>query len=297
MEILWALSKLRTPWGDNIFQWITYFGQEICVIAVICFLYWCQNKRLAYQIGFIYFTSGLYVQTLKIFFRIPRPWLLDPAFKAVESAVPGATGYSFPSGHTQAATSLFAPLAIHTKKSGLRILFVCCFIIIGFSRLYLGVHTPKDVFASMGVSLFFCWLISRLFKVCIASQKNIGRISLVLTFLALGTIIYAISLLSKGDITIKYAADVLKAAGAGMGFAAGFYIERTHLDFKLPATMNGKVVRLFIGLVLTLLLQSLLKELPFPYLLSRIVEYFFLVFWVLVVYPYFFSRFSLRQNV
>ena len=98
MEFLRFLSEHRTPVLDNIMQLVTYFGQEIIIIALICALYWCADKRFAYLLGFTYFTAGLCVQTLKITFRIPRPWILDPNFSAVESAVPAATGYSFPSG-------------------------------------------------------------------------------------------------------------------------------------------------------------------------------------------------------
>ena len=96
MDFLNLLSQYRTPAGDVFFQGITLLAQETFVVVVICWLFWCSNKKLAYCLGFTYFTSGLLVQGLKITFRVPRPWLLDPAFEPVASAVPGATGYSFP---------------------------------------------------------------------------------------------------------------------------------------------------------------------------------------------------------
>ena len=45
MSFLWFLSDLRTPAGDFFFQQITYLGQEIFVVAVICWLYWCVSKK------------------------------------------------------------------------------------------------------------------------------------------------------------------------------------------------------------------------------------------------------------
>ena len=101
MTFLWLLEGIRTPFFDKLMQLVTYFGQELIIIAVICTLYWCVDKRFAYLLGFTYFSAGLCVQALKITFRIPRPWILDPEFPPVESALEGATGYSFPSGHTQ----------------------------------------------------------------------------------------------------------------------------------------------------------------------------------------------------
>ena len=124
MTFLWLLEGIRTPFLDQLMQFITYFGQEIIIIAVICALYWCADKRFAYLLGFTYFTAGLCVQSLKITFRIPRPWVLNPDFHAVESAIPGATGYSFPSGHTQGATCLFFPLALKTRKFWTKFLYI-----------------------------------------------------------------------------------------------------------------------------------------------------------------------------
>ena len=116
MSFLWMLSEIRTPIGIQFFQFITYLGQEMLPVIVICALYWCCNKKLATTIGLTYVTSGICVQGLKITFRIPRPWALDSDFQPVESAVGAATGYSFPSGHTQSAVSLFAPLAFAAKR-------------------------------------------------------------------------------------------------------------------------------------------------------------------------------------
>ena len=297
MNILWAISEIRTPLLDKLFQIITYFGQEVIVIAVICFLYWCYNKRLAYQIGMTYFTAGLFVQTSKIIFRIPRPWILDADFKAVDSAIAGATGYSFPSGHTQAATSLFAPLALNTKKIWLKLVFVFCFLAIGFSRMYLGVHTPKDVLVSMGISLLFSLLIWYLQDTLINRPQYTKYISAILAGISLAVITLALILLHSGTIENHYAVDCCKAAGAGLGFAAGFYIERSYLNF-MPQTKTiwGQALKLIIGLGITLFIKSSFTSLFGRTVLAKMTEYFILVLWVLVIYPWLFSKFSLRED-
>lgn len=117
MDFLNLLSQYRTPAGDVFFQGITLLAQETFVVVVICWLFWCSNKKLAYCLGFTYFTSGLLVQGLKITFRVPRPWLLDSAFEPVASAVPGATGYSFPSGHTEHHGSSGNTGTVYKKKA------------------------------------------------------------------------------------------------------------------------------------------------------------------------------------
>ena len=65
MDFLNLLSQYRTPAGDVFFQGITLLAQETFVVVVICWLFWCSNKKLAYCLGFTYFTSGLLVQGLK----------------------------------------------------------------------------------------------------------------------------------------------------------------------------------------------------------------------------------------
>lgn len=297
MSFLRLLEGVRTPFLDQFFQFITYFGQELIILAVICTLYWCVDKRFAYQLGFTYFTAGLCVQTLKITFRIPRPWVLDPGFHAVESAVPGATGYSFPSGHTQGGTSLFAPLALNAKKKWLKIVCVLAFLLIGLSRMYLGVHTPKDVVVSMGISLLFSWLIYHFSEILLVQHSYTKIISVVLGLVSIFVCIYALSLLNAQVIDTRYASDCCKAAGAGLGFAAGFYLERTFLNFSTRTQyLYAQILKLFIGLGTTLFLKSGMKSLFGTSIPMKMLEYFLIVLWVLVIYPYCFTRIIEPKN-
>ncbi|MEF9941692.1 MAG: phosphatase PAP2 family protein [Lachnospiraceae bacterium] len=293
MNFLKLLEGIRTPVLDQLFQFITYFGQELIIIAVICVLYWCANKRFAYLLGFSYFSAGLCVQTLKITFRIPRPWVLDPGFHAVESAIPGATGYSFPSGHTQGATCLFAPISFSTKHIWMKGLCVLAFLSIGFSRLYLGCHTPKDVLVSLGISLFLSWLVWRGQHFLLDDTKYIKWIAAALTLASIGVSLYALFLLNDNIITQKYASDCCKAAGAGLGFAVGWYIERTCINFNTHTrTLIGQVLKLVLGLSIALGIKIGFQTLFGGSILSKMVQYFLLVLWVLAIYPYCFSKFQ-----
>ena len=114
MAILRFLEGVRSPFLDTIFGLLTRLGEETIAIVAICAIYWCINKRVAYRIGIAYFLSGLTVQGMKICFRIDRPWIIDPAMKPAPSAISQATGYSFPSGHTQSAATLFGSLGVST---------------------------------------------------------------------------------------------------------------------------------------------------------------------------------------
>ena len=63
MDFLWFLEGIRTPAGNEFFQFVTCFGQETFLLAVICCFYWCVNKTFACQLGLTYFSSGLFVQS------------------------------------------------------------------------------------------------------------------------------------------------------------------------------------------------------------------------------------------
>lgn len=291
MEFLRLLEGIRNPILDSFFQWITYFGQEICILAVICLFYWCLDKTFAYRLGFIYFSAGLCVQTLKITFRIPRPWVLDPEFHPVASAVPAATGYSFPSGHTQGGTCLFVPMALRSRKRWQKFLCILMFLAIGFSRMYLGVHTPKDVLTAMAVSLFFTVMIWEFGDCLLSGTIHTKMISVILLIFSCLTALYALLLFRRGSIEVKYAADCCKAAGAGLGFAAGFYLERTYLNFSSCCLSKSHLFsRMIAGLFLTLLLKILLKFLLGDTLLMEFLQYSLVVLFVMYGYPFLFTK-------
>lgn len=293
MIFLWLLKSIRTPFLNEIMQFVTYFGQELLIIAVICALYWCADKRFAYYLGFTYFTAGFCVQALKITFRIPRPWVLDPDFTAVKSAVPAATGYSFPSGHTQGATCLFFPLALRTKKCWAKVLYILAFLSVGLSRMYLGCHTPKDVFVSMGLSLLIASLLWHFQSKFIDSKKNCKTIAFLLAFLAFALAGYAGYLYETQTIALKYAMDCFKASGAGLGFALGWYLERTYLNFDSDIfSPKGQIAKFIVGILLTLCLKVLFSYVFGSSVLAKAGEYFILLLWIIYLYPYLFTRYN-----
>ncbi len=293
MEFLKVLESIRTPLLDRLFLLLTFFGEEVLVLAIICFLYWCYNKRLAYRICFSFFTSGLLVQTLKITFRVPRPWIKDPSFVPVEEAVSTATGYSFPSGHTQCATALYSTFAWNTKKNRNRII---CYIIIFsvmLSRMYLGVHTLQDVLVSFGLTLILSYGTNYLIKRFELLDKNYKITALILSIISIIVAVYSLILLRGSIIDTKYAADCCKAAGAGIGFSLGWYIESTYIRFNEKAASPSKqVIKFLIGIGIAVLLKVGLKFILGSTIPADMLRYFILVLWITVVYPYLLKRYD-----
>ena len=149
LNCLRAIAELRTPLLDTLMQGVTELGGETLFMLFMLVVFWCVDKNKGYFLMLLCFTGTAVNQMLKITFCIPRPWVLDPSFEIVESARAGATGFSFPSGHT--AASFAAVFALWASGSPLWKPALALASVIAFSRLYLYVHWPTDVLGGIVV--------------------------------------------------------------------------------------------------------------------------------------------------
>ena len=207
MEFLKFLENIRTPFFDTIFSLVTRFGEETIGIMILCAIFWCINKRIAYGICVAYFLSGLTVQGMKICFRIDRPWVADPAFTPVPSALEHATGYSFPSGHTQSAAALYGSLGAQIKHLPFKTICFLLVILVAFSRMYLGVHTPLDVFISLIISALFILLTLKYLSGSPIDKKREFIAAIFMVLYVTIIIVIATVLYFSGKIEEKYLSD------------------------------------------------------------------------------------------
>ncbi|MBA4687183.1 MAG: phosphatase PAP2 family protein [Candidatus Galacturonibacter soehngenii] len=294
MDFLRFLADYRTPELTSLFGMFTHLGEELISITIICFLYWCYDKQMARKICLSYFASGLLVQALKITFCIPRPWILDRSFQPVSSLQDSATGYSFPSGHTQNSTALFGSLGFLSKKTWQRIVFFLIILGVGFSRMYLGYHTPKDVITSLCIALLFVFFINQILDITSISNK---KIALFLSAYSFVILLYALMRknLSNADLTQFH--DCFKAAGAGLGFSLGWYVEPHYINFKEQAVAPFmQAIKLLLGLLLALLLKYGLKALLGTSFTADTLRYFILVCFIMILYPIIIQRYFTQHN-
>jgi len=292
MELLRLLEGIRTPFLDTVFGLITRLGEETVGVVVLCLIFWCVNKRVAYGIGVTFFLSGLSVQGMKICFRLDRPWIVDPALKPVPSAIEYATGYSFPSGHTQSATALFGPLGVKIKQKAIRALCFFAVFLVAFSRLYLGVHTLLDVAASLLLSFFLVLLTAKVFTFDTVNKKRELIISAIMVMYTAIIIIIAAALYSSGVIEQYYVSDCMKAAGAGAGFAVGMFVERVYIGFSVKTrNLIIQVIKFIFGLAGVLAIKEGLKLIIGTGLAADMIRYFIISTWIMVLFPLIIKRF------
>ncbi len=143
----------------------------------------------------------------------------------------------------------------------------------------------------MGLSLVVALVIWKFQAVLLDDTRHLKLIAAVLVCLSLATAAYSLFLRSNGTIETKYAMDCCKAAGAGFGFSVGWYVERTKLDFDTrTGSIKTQVQKLFAGLIGALLIKEGFSMIFGGSILSKMCEYFILVLWVIVIYPYLFQR-------
>jgi len=293
MKYLHLLEKLRSPVLDKFFELVTELGYELVALGAICIIFWCLNKNFGYKMGFVYFASGMLVQGLKITFRVPRPWVREAGFTPVGNAMEKATGFSFPSGHTQSATTLFGSLAFYFKKTWLKVVCVFLFLLVGFSRNYLGVHYSSDVVVAMLISIICIIIFGRVFEKLEGNKKYDLAVAAVLAFISVAVMVYAIVLEKSGIITEpKYAIDCCKTGGAGLGFALGWFVERKWADFDVKTkAVWQQIVKVVIGIAVALVFKEVPKMMFGNTAAVGMIRYMLVTFWIVGVYPFIINKF------
>jgi len=298
MELLKILEGVRSPLLDSVIGLVTRLGEETVGIVVLCLIFWCISKRVAYGIGVAFFLSSLSVQGAKILFRIDRPWIADPTLSPVPSALAHATGYSFPSGHTQSATALFGALGAQVKPWPIKAVLFALPVLVAFSRMYLGVHTLLDVSVSLVISALFILLAVKLLVSEKADKKRDFTVSLIIALYAVVMAIIAMALYSNGTIAHNYVADCFKAAGASIGFATGMFVERTYINFSVKSkNIIFQALKFVIGLAGVIAIQEGLKPIIGSTLIADMSRYFLMLTWITVLYPLIIKRFFAVKEV
>lgn len=141
LEFLRWLEGLRTEFLNTLVQGITLLGEETLMILIVVSLWFAVDKRMAQRLLFITASSLGINGIVKNIAKVPRPFTKGISCVRLDTA----TGYSFPSGHTQGFATWSTVFALKYKKLWLSILTGVLIALVAFSRLYLGAHYPSDV--------------------------------------------------------------------------------------------------------------------------------------------------------
>ena len=297
MEFLYMLERIRVPFLDTIMLFVTQFGEETAFLQSALIIFWCVDKNKGYFILSVGFVGTLANQFMKLWFRIPRPWVLDENFTILEQAREAASGYSFPSGHTQSAVGTFGAIAYTTKNRWVRIAAVLIALLVPFSRMYVGVHTPADV----GVAALMAIVLIVALKPIIYGNggKYIPALLAFMLLLAISFLCFVEFYSFPEDIDTSNLASGYKNAytllGALAGLVAVYIADKKWINFSTSAIWWAQILKVVLGVALVLAIKSGLKGLLNQMLgesIGRAFRYFLMVVMAGIVWPLSFQWFS-----
>jgi len=263
LEIIHWLQSFRNTFWDLFFQFWTLFGEELVIIGILGFLYWCYNKKIGEKVGVTVFVSLVLNSVIKVIFMRPRPFVVDDTIINVRPQTSG--GYSFPSGHTQGAATTFGSFAIWMKQSWITISSIVIIIFVAISRMYLGVHYLTDVIVGGILGIGIAYLFYLYFK----KHENPERLYKSILFISIGVFVigyiyYLFTAKASGVETNAYVLynnleGISKMMGAIVGFVIGLSFEKNKVQFENHHVLWKNAIRFVGGVAIVMVVRLALK--------------------------------------
>ena len=262
IDILLALQEFRNGSGAFLAGFLskmTWLGELNTAIVIMALIYWCVSKEFGSYFLMGWSGNRLVNGMLKVTVCAYRPWIRDARIVPYGNSITTATGYSFPSGHTMNAATVFGGGAVRKDIPGaLRVVLGLLVLLVAFSRNYLGVHTPQDVLVGIaaGTSVMFLtmklmqWINNHSEKDLLVVCIGVGLGILVAVYAAVKP--YPVDTDAAGKVLVdgaKMANDTFKGVGWSVAFLTGWLLERRFVRFSTDITMMRRMMRLTFGLL------------------------------------------------
>ena len=288
----WGLDFIRTvqlvhgPALDAFFKAITFMGEEEFYLILIPLFFWCVDFAVGARLIFVFLLSAYVNIVLKDMFAHPRPFELDPTVKLHH-----IEGYGLPSGHAQSAVVVWGAIAAGVHKTWLWVVAVLLMVLIGFSRIYLGVHFPTDVLGGWAVGavlLVVYWALEPRIEAWLKRTSLTAQLALA--------VVVPLALL-----TLYPTKDTASSMAVLVGMGTGLALTRRLAPFSARGPLWQRVVRFLVGIVGLLAIYLSLK-IVFPaegeplYFVMRIVRYTLVGLWSGLGAPWLFRRLRLASS-
>ncbi len=301
MGILYWFESIRIPVLNEFMLMITQLGEETAFLVVALILFWCVDKKSGYYTMAVGFIGTVANQFMKLLFRVPRPWVLDEKFTILEQAREAASGYSFPSGHTQNAVGTFSVVARVVKHKWLKIAAIAVAVLVPISRMYIGVHTPQDVVVAAAIAIALVFVLRPI--IYSKNERNIPILLGVMIAMSVAFLCYVELYPFPADIDVHNLESGTKNAytllGSLVGLLIVYIVDTKWLNFSTKAVWWVQIQKVAVGLLLVLLVKSGLKD-PLNLLLGeslgRAARYCVIVLTAGIIWPISFRFFQKLEN-
>ena len=285
MNILRFFEGIRSEGLNQLVEYITMLGEETLLVILIMTIWFAFDKRTAQKLALVSVASLSVNSVIKCLARVPRPF----ASGEITCVRPEtATGYSFPSGHTQTFATWSSLVALLLKKKWISAIVSVMIVLVALSRMYLGAHYPSDVVVGAALGVGFAFLGSRVFdRVADKRKLCLGMTALLTPF--------AVYFMLRPDPLYS---DLFKTYGMMAGMILAIHLEERFAPLIYDVVWWKKVVRIVIGTALALAVKEggkLLKvvdAIQFSLFIDAL-RYFALVAIAFGVGPVLFKKFRL----
>ncbi len=277
--IIQGVQAFRHPVLDVFFLFFTFVGGERFLLVLVPLLWWAYSRRWGLYVALLFILSGLLNTGLKATFRQPRP---SPELVA---RLTPAEGYGLPSGHAQNAVVTWGWLARATGRRLWPLWALALSFLIGFSRIYLGVHFPHDVVAGWAVGIVLLYAVVRWgpaverWAVNLPARAHGGLALLPLVLLP-----------AAGEEPL-----VARAVGALVGASLGAVVEYHRVGFVPGGPWRRRALCLAAGFVGLALIWGGGKALLPPTPAGYVLRYGLTGAWVTLGAPWLFVRAGLSR--
>ena len=262
INILLALQQFRDGAGAILADFLskmTFLGELNTVLVIMAVIYWCVDKSLGTYLLMGWSGNRLVNGVLKVTACAYRPWIRDARVVPYGNSMTTATGYSFPSGHSMNAATVYGGGAVRKDAPiALRAALGIVVALVAFSRLYLGVHTPQDVLVGAVIGMFVMWMTYHLMQWTAAHPEKDKLIVSIALALAAAVALYAAfksypaDYDAEGKLIVdgaKMANDTFKGVGWCAAFLISWILERRYVRFSTEIAPVQRLTRLVTGLL------------------------------------------------
>lgn len=302
-----------SPALDSVMLLITFMGRFEFYMIFIPMLYYAVDRSLGLRILFLLVAVDSISASLKQLTHQPRPYWLGEV-----DGLSSEPTYGMPSSHASDSIALWGYLAYRLRKSWLTILSVVIILLIGISRMYLGVHSLQDVLGGWLVGLLVLIIFTRSEervsgwwgKLGLGSQVGLGFV-ISLGIIGLGALVLEIIAGTPDPAEwAVYAVDArsitnyFTLAGVLFGATSGAALMQRYAPFRVEGTAGQKAARFLIGIMgvvvlylgLDILFAAIAADESAIGLLLRYTRYAAISLWGIFCAPWLFLRLKLAER-
>jgi len=303
---------------NPVMNFFSFLGDEYFFMFFIPVFFWCVNYRTGLRLGVMLMFSNSLNMIMKLGFHTPRPYWVNPEVQALRTE----TSFGLPSGHSQNSAALWGIFAAHNPRKWIHYLSIFVILMVGLSRIQVGVHYLHDVLLGWALGALLVFLVIKLEKPAakkFLSLNSSGRLnlamvlSLLMIFLPLVIILAlknwslpeiwqnnALLAIPEVSITPLSAEGGFTIAGTTFGtlFGLSLFLEKFKGIPDLKGTFLEKVARYLVGAVGMVIIYFGVKMISpegesLLALFMRFIRYGLLGAWITAAAPYLFLKMKL----